>query len=118
MDFLKLIHNSNDENYEKHLPIIKLQKNHVDSTKNIIKVIVGENIKHPNIIEHSIKWIELYIITKDQKIKYIGKQDFEPSYCYPEARFKIEQEILNEINKIVAISYCNLHGLWINSLDV
>ena len=118
MEFFKLIHNNNSENNEKHLPIIKLQKNHIDSTKNIVKVIVGENLKHPNLVEHSIKWIELYIITKDHKIKYIGKQDFEPSCCSPEARFKIENEILKEIDTITAISYCNIHGLWINELKI
>lgn len=118
MEFLNLINNNQSEGFKKHIPIIEIMKNHTLSTENIIKVEVGKEIKHPNLLEHSIRWISLYVTTKDNKIIYIGKQEFEPSICNPIAKYQLNSEFLNDIRMITAISYCNLHGLWKFNLKI
>ena len=84
--------NSVDAANEKHVPII-------EKTDNGIIVKVGE-VDHPMADEHYIEWIE--IINGD----YSQKKFLKPGEK-PQAEFYVP---FNE--NLVAISYCNLHGLW------
>ncbi len=114
MNFLKLIHTKNDSGFEKHIPNIEFVKSHDSQVKNVIKVTVGKNVKHPNTYEHSIKWIDLYLLTNDNSIKYIGRQLFEPLISNPIAKFNVENDMISDVKEFIAISYCNLHGLWMD----
>lgn len=118
MNFLNIYHTKKDEGHEKHIPTIKFIKNHGNEEINTIKIVVGNTIAHPNTLEHSIKWIDLYIQTNDKKIKFIGRQEFEPTICEPVAKFKISKDIVDCTEEIIAVSYCNLHGLWIDSVSI
>ncbi len=86
---------TNDVGNEKHVPII-------EKTENGIKVKVGE-VPHPMEENHYIQWIE--IITDDK----IYKKELHP-HEKPEAEFDVNPD------KIEVRIYCNLHGLWKNSL--
>lgn len=84
-----------DVGSEKHVPVI-------EKTESGIKVKVGE-VPHPMEENHYIQWIE--VITPNE----ILRSELQPGEK-PEAEFNINTDILE-----VRI-YCNLHGLWKNSL--
>lgn len=107
---------------EKHVPVIEL----VDG-KNV-KVSVGKEIAHPNTTAHHIRWIQLLFHPEGAKFPIeIGKADFTAHgasadgpdkstvYCDPVAWFQLKTE---KPGKLIAHSYCNIHGLWMNTLDL
>jgi superoxide reductase len=113
---------------EKHVPVIELPAHIRASEEFEVKVSVGKEIKHPNVTEHFISWIELFYNSGDGKTVYhLGKSEFlshgesvegpnkGPAHTEPSAIFKVK---LDKPGILVAISYCNIHGLWENSVEV
>ena len=83
------VHNSYDEGWEKHLPV-------VERDGDEIVVRVGK-IEHPMIDTHHIDWI--YVETLRGGLRQVCLDS-------PSARF-------HPIGMPVAVyAYCNLHGLW------
>lgn len=116
---------SADWKKEKHIPVIEAEK---VEDKVRAKVSVGKEIPHPNTTKHHISWIEVYFLPQGEKFPYqIGRFEFSSHgssiqgpntsgvYTEPEveAVFKTEKPGL-----ILAVSYCNIHGLWQNSQEV
>lgn len=87
----EIIPNTTDGAYEKHVPVIEHQGEHV-----IVKV---GSVDHPMIPAHYIEWIILETATGYQK------KDLKPGEK-PEADFAVTEPVL------AAYEYCNLHGLW------
>ena len=87
----ELIPNTTDGAYEKHVPVIEQQGDHVT-------VRVG-SVAHPMLDIHYIEWIILETATGYQK------HDLKPGQD-PEAAFAVTEPV------IAAYEYCNLHGLW------
>jgi superoxide reductase len=83
------------EGKEKHVPVI-------EKTKNGYKIKIG-SISHPMEEAHFIQWIKIIADGKSYKI-FLQPDD------QPEAEFCIQTE------KITAQAYCNIHGLWQNTL--
>ena len=83
--------NTTDGAYEKHVPVIEHQGDHV-----IVKV---GSVEHPMLEAHYILWILLETATGFQK------KDLNPGDT-PEADFAVTEPVL------AAYEYCNLHGLW------
>ena len=88
----EIIPNTTDGAYEKHVPVIEHQGEHV-----IVKV---GSVEHPMLPAHYIEWIILETATGYQK------KDLTPGEK-PEADFAVTEPV------IAAYEYCNLHGLWI-----
>lgn len=89
----ELVAKTGDVGNEKHVPVIKEEK-------NMVTVTVGATL-HPMLPEHHIQWI--YILT-DQGIQRKKLKAGQP----PVAQFALlDNEVLLE-----AYEYCNLHGLW------
>ena len=86
-----------DDGAEKHVPVIE----QIDSG---IIVRVG-SVEHPMLPEHYIEWIE--VITDGD-----GCRQFLKPGDKPEAEFDIKSK------KVAAREYCNIHGLWENSIEV
>ena len=84
--------NTTDGAYEKHVPVIEQQGDHVT-------VIVG-SVPHPMLDVHYIEWILLETATGYQK------HDLKPG-MEPKAEFAVTEPV------IAAYEYCNLHGLWV-----
>ncbi len=80
---------------EKHVPIL-------ESIEGGTRVKVGST-DHPMTVEHHIQWIEIINGTYVQR-KYLAAGD------KPFADFYVSYS-----DKLVARSYCNLHGLWVSS---
>ncbi|MDD2259209.1 MAG: desulfoferrodoxin family protein [Bacilli bacterium] len=82
-----------EEAYEKHLPVIEVNK-------NLVKVTVG-GVLHPMVEKHYIQFI--YLLTdKGLQKKYLNPGDA------PVANFVLEE---NE-KVLAAYEFCNIHGLW------
>ncbi|MDY6822055.1 MAG: class II SORL domain-containing protein [Deferribacterota bacterium] len=119
---------SEDYKKEKHVPVIELPDSIKAGEEFQVKVSVGKEIKHPNLTEHFIAWIELFFNSKDGKnVTHLGKAEFlshgestegpNKGYAYtePVALFNIK---LDKPGTLVAVSYCNIHGLWENTVEV
>lgn len=83
----KLVPNSVDASFEKHIP-----------TYDVKEGVVKAKVNHVMEDEHYIEWIA-YVTKDTQELRY-----FEPNMV-PETEFKYEEE-----SKLYA--YCNKHGLW------
>jgi superoxide reductase len=89
----RLVENTVDAAKEKHVPV-------VEKVDGGYRVKVG-SVNHPMTADHWIEWIEL--ISCDGN--YVQRQMLTPTSA-PEATFK------NDSDKVTALAYCNLHGLW------
>jgi superoxide reductase len=110
---------------EKHVPVIEI----VEKGETVkLNLSVGKEIPHPNKTEHHIKWIEVYFLPEGSKFPYmIGKTDFTAHgastegpdtstvYTEPNATMNFKSE---KSGTLYAFSYCNIHGLWINSEEL
>ena len=85
--------NTVDASAEKHVPVI-------EKTKNGIKVKIG-GIPHPMEETHYIEWIAIVFGN------YVDCKFLKPGDA-PEVEFNVQDE------NIIALEYCNLHGLWQN----
>lgn len=116
MNFSQIIKAANDEGSEKHVPDIEIDKGH-KSGQDIVRVVVGHDRLHPNTVEHHIAWIELYGVRKDNnRVITLGRAACAPVYSNPNVRFQINQ--IGDFESFHALAYCNIHGLWGNSLEV
>lgn len=117
MDFTTLFKAPESEGKEKHVPIIERGSGHGGTHDNVVIVTVGKETPHPNTSEHYISRVELYGIKKENdQVVCIGRADFEPTVTMPVATFKTLD--LNQFKALGALSYCNLHGVWKNTLEL
>lgn len=102
--------NEADWKNEKHMPIISLSK---EQGGYLISVEVGKEIPHPNTYEHHISWIEVFFEDNVGNLFPIGRATFdghgESGFTDPKAVFFFKP---SKQGKIVAFSFCNIHGLW------
>jgi len=113
---------------EKHVPVIDAPDSAKKGEFFKVALSVGKEIAHPNTTAHHIVWIALYFLADGEKFPYqIGKFDFASHgasalgadtstvYTHPEAvcTFKSDKP-----GTLLAISYCNIHGLWQNAKKI
>jgi len=115
MELSEIIRTQKDEGKEKHVPTLVIDKGHKEG-HDIVRVVVGHEVPHPNTAEHHIAWIELYAVKKDGgQVINLGRAAWAPVYSNPNVRFQINQ--IDEFKTFYALAYCNIHGLWGSSLD-
>ena len=115
MNFFENIKAENDEGNETHVPHIEIDRGH-KMGRDIIRVVVGHEVPHPNTMEHHIAWIELYGVKKDNdQVVNLGRAAWAPVYSNPNVRFQVNQ--IENFKSFYALAYCNIHGLWTNSLE-
>lgn len=113
---------------EKHVPVIELTSKVEKGKPSEVKVTVGKEIPHPNKTEHHIVWIELMFLPQSEKFPYqVGRCEFlahgastqgpdtSTVYTEPVALFNFKSE---KSGKLIATSYCNVHGLWKSEAEV
>lgn len=108
-----LIKGAGQEGKEKHVPVIELI-NCRECGKNAVKITVGKETAHPNTIEHHIKWITLFGV-KNSLAMHIATFALGPTYGAPTVVAHVNKE---ELSELIAVEYCNLHGLWESSLKL
>ena len=115
------LYQSGDWKGEKHVPVIHAPEVAKKGESIDVKVLIGEEIPHPNTLEHHIAWIKVYFHPEDSKFPVeVANVDFrshgEYEVCtdyFSQIRFKAEKS-----GTLYATSYCNIHGLWENSLEL
>ena len=116
---------SADFKSEKHVPVIDVADSIKPGESIEVTVTVGKEIAHPNTTEHHIAWIELYFKPTDGKFPYqVAKVDLaahgasaegpNTSTVYTDTEVKVKLKT-EKSGTLIALSYCNIHGLWESS---
>jgi len=119
---------SADWKTEKHTPVLEIIGEAKKIVSIAVKVTVGKEIAHPNTTEHHIRWIDVYFLPEGGKFPYqIGKSEFTAHgasvdgansstiYSSPITTITFKTE---KPGTLIAFSFCNIHGLWQNTLDL
>jgi len=116
---MKEMFQTSDWKTEKHVPVIEILEQKENKVK--VRVSVGKEIPHPNTKEHHIAWIQVFFWPEGSPYPVeIYKADFRAHGEYevftePIVEFWFSK---NKKGKIIAFSYCNIHGLWKNELEI
>ncbi len=106
---------------EKHVPVIHAPESFNANELTQVKISIGDAIAHPNTLEHHIVWFKLFYLAEGSKFPVeLGTYNFsahgeDNSFTEPVACASVK---LSKSGKLIALSYCNIHGLWENSVDI
>jgi superoxide reductase len=106
---------------EKHVPVIHAPDKVKAGEGFELKLSIGDAIKHPNTLEHHIAWMKVFYLADGSKFPLeLANFDFRAhgefdAFTEPEGTAFVK---LNKSGKLLAMSYCNIHGLWENSKDI
>ena len=119
---------SGDYKGEKHVPVIEAPEKVKAGESFFAKVSVGKEIPHPNKPEHHICWIQLYFKPADSKfVIELAKFDYTahaasmdaanpgPAFADPASCVPVK---LAKSGTLIALSYCNIRGLWESSQEI
>ncbi|NTW70743.1 MAG: superoxide reductase [Eubacteriaceae bacterium] len=112
---------SGDWKSEKHVPVIMAPQTVKKGETFDVTVAVGKEIAHPNTFEHYIKWIKLYFKPASGKFPVevasvsFGAHGESGIFTTP---CVVTQLKIEETGELMAVSFCNIHGLWENSISV
>jgi len=110
---------------EKHVPVIECPDKIAAGEVFEVKVSVGKEVDHPNTTEHHIRWIRLYFHPDGAKFPFeVANVEFTvhgesvdgankgPVYTHHAATVAMKTA---KAGTLLAMSYCNIHGLWRSS---
>jgi superoxide reductase len=112
---------SGDWKGEKHVPVIHIPDSVTSGEEVEIKVSIGDEIKHPNELEHHIVWMKVFVKSNEGKFPVeIASFNFS---AHGEDGLKTEpvgsaKVKLEKSSIVYALAYCNIHGLWENSKEI
>ena len=127
MKFAEVIQTA-DWKTEKHVPVIVAPGSVKAGEKFAVELSVGKEIAHPNTTEHHIRSIRLYFKPAGGKFAIeVGSFEFGahaesiegpnkgPIMTEPTAHAVLK---LTGTGTLLAVAYCNIHGLWESSQDI
>lgn len=101
------------------MPVIEAPGEVSAGQRLTVNVSVGKEIPHPNTVEHHIAWIKLIFIADGatfpvevadyQFAARAHPEDHTAVQTFPSVAAEVE---FGSSGTLVAVSYCNLHGLW------
>ena len=107
---------------EKHVPVIVAPRSVKAGEKFVVEVSVGKEIAHPNTTEHHIRSIRLYFKPEAGKFaSEVGSFEFSAhaeSVDGPNKGPVLTEPFVQSTLKLagsgtlLAVGYCNIHGLW------
>jgi superoxide reductase len=113
---------------EKHVPVIDCADTVKPDTLLEVKVTIGKEIAHPNTTEHHISWISLYFLPDGEKFPcQIGHYEFSAhgaSVQGPNTSSVYTHHAVttwlktSKSGTLLAVSLCNIHGLWQSSKEI
>ena len=116
---------SADWKAEKHVPVIDCPDTVQAGEPVQITVTVGKEIAHPNTTEHHIPWISLFFHPEGEKFPYhLGHYEFKahgasvtgPNTSTVYTHHQVTTTLkTSKPGTLVALSLCNIHGLWQSS---
>ena len=117
-----------DWKMEKHVPVIECTDTVKADELFEVKVTVGKEVAHPNTTEHHISWIILFFLAEGEKFPYqVVRYEFGAHgasvqgpntsgvYAHHAAAGWIKT---SKAGTLIAVSMCNIHGLWQSSKDL
>jgi superoxide reductase len=114
MRFGEILKTQETEGKEKHVPVVEIKKG-AEGSEDTVMIMVGKEVPHPNTVEHHIKWIQLHGVKQNGQVIHLGTFDLGPVYVSPKVITHVK---LDEFKTLFALEYCNIHGLWENSIEV
>lgn len=106
---------------EKHVPAITVPAEIKAGEFFTVQACVGKDIAHPNTLEHNIQWVQLFFKPEGSKFAIeLGKTVFTAhgeSDTFTNPCLCLNTKI-NTNGTFIALSYCNIHGLWEDSVEV
>jgi len=119
---------SADWKAEKHALVIECPDSVNADEEFMVSLVIGKAIPHPNSTEHHIEWIELYFKPINGKFPFmVGKFDFmghgaaikgaNEGPLYTEPKIKVAVKV-RDSGTLMAMSFCNIHGLWESSKEI
>jgi superoxide reductase len=128
MQTLKDMLQTADWKTEKHVPVIECKGVLKKGEAINVTLTIGKEIPHPNTTEHHIAWVSVYFQPEGEKFVYqIGRFEFSSHgastlgpntstlYTTPSVNLSFKTE---KSGTLLAVSYCNIHGLWENSQEI
>jgi len=118
---------SGDWKNEKHVPVIEAPAEVQAGEGFNVVVHVGADVPHPNTTEHHIRWIKLLFQPQDGFTYELADVQFTahaeavkgpnegPALSEPKAVLSLK---LKQSGTLMALSYCNIHGLWENYQEI
>jgi len=119
---------SADWKNEKHVPVIECPDEVEADTFFDVKVSIGKAVGHPNTTEHHIRWISLYFRPEGEKFTHqVGHFEFSahgestgganegPVYTNHQAAASMKT---TAPGTLLALSYCNIHGVWESAREI
>jgi len=113
---------SEDWKKEKHVPVIEAPDSVKSGETFEMKVSVGKEIAHPNTTEHHIRFVQIFYRPEGGKSAYqLANCEFTahgesteganegPAYTHHSVTISAQ---LKQTGTLVAMSFCNIHGLW------
>jgi len=102
---------------EKHVPVIKAPEKVKAGEEFEVIINIGENVPHPNTVEHHIKWIQVFAEVESRSYNpvHVATFDFGPTFAEPKVKFRMK---LEKSSTLIVLEYCNLHGVWENSVKI
>ena len=113
---------------EKHVPVIECRDEVNADEFFSVRVTLGKEIAHPNTTEHHIRWIQLYFLPDGAATPgQIGTFEFTAHgestegpnkgslYTHHEAVTSMKT---GKSGTLLALAYCNIHGIWQSSKTV
>ncbi|MCS7121150.1 MAG: class II SORL domain-containing protein [Archaeoglobaceae archaeon] len=103
---------------------VSKKENHIPKIEAPDSVRAGEPfevkikiVNHPNTVQHSFRWIELYFYEdgRDFNPIFVARAELVPEISEQEATFKMK---IQKSGKIYVLAYCNLHGVWENRKNI
>jgi superoxide reductase len=112
MGFAQFIKAPASEGKEKHVPDLALSASDIGT---VVTIQVGQSVLHPTTKEHYIEWVQVFGETQEGKFVQIAVLNFGKGTAFPRGSVVIKKE---DYKSLTAIAYCNLHGVWENSLTL
>ena len=112
MGFAQFIKAPATEGKEKHIPDLALSESEIGT---VVTIQVGKEVLHPTTKEHHIEWVQLFGEDQDGKFIQIATLNFGKGTALPSGSVVIKKE---DYTSLTAVSYCNIHGVWENSLTL
>lgn len=122
------LYQSADWKTEKHVPVIECPAEVPKEEIFDVKVTLGKEVSHPNTTAHHIRWIHLYFVPDGDKFPYqVGNFEFTahgastdgadtgPVYTNHSVTASLK---IAKPGTLIAVSLCNIHGLWENAKEV
>ena len=121
-----LVENTVDAAKEKHVPVIEVVGDKKKGEWIKLNIQIGKEIGHPNTTAHHIRWLKVIFLPDGEKYSYeLAKSEFNSHgesiegpdkstiYTHPQVTITFKTD---KPGKIIAFSYCNIHGLWQNTM--